>query len=134
MSEDQDITGYPLQWPVGWRRTAPDRRRWSQFRSGTARVTMTDALDRVQTEFARWGIHDVVISSNVQVRLDGRIRADQARPSDPGVAIYFRLRAGGRPKVFACDKWFTVEENLAAIAGHIHALRAVERYGVGETE
>jgi hypothetical protein len=48
--------------------------------------------------------------------------------------VYFRLRAGGRPKVFACDRWWTVEENLAAIAGHIDALRKVERYGVGETE
>jgi hypothetical protein len=36
--------------------------------------------------------------------------------------------------VLACDKWSSVADNLAAIAHHIEALRAVDRYGVGFLE
>lgn len=48
---------------------------------------------------------------------------------DPGVAVYFKLK--GKPRVLACDKWHSAAENMAAIAGHIEAIRAVDRYGVG---
>ena len=44
------------------------------------------------------------------------------------------MRHVGKPKVFACDKWNRVADNVAAIARHIEALRAVDRYGVGEME
>ncbi len=134
MNTSEIPTNYPLQWPTGWKRTPSGRRTRSRFRTERNNVTLTDALNRVEQELRRWGIHQSTVSCNVEPRLDGRPRSGQARPSDPGVAVYFRLRAGGRPKVFACDRWITIEENLAAIAGHIAALRTVERYGVGETE
>src|SRR5262249_10559 len=56
--------------------------------------------------------------------------AQQAKQlDDPGVAVYFGLN--GKPRVLACDKWLSAAENLAAIAGHIDAMRAQDRYGVG---
>ena len=89
---------------------------------------------RLDHELRIWGIHDWLVSSNLQTKLDGMPYANQSEPSDVGVAVYFRLRAGGKPKVFACDRWNRVADNIAAIAGHVEALRRVERYGVGEVE
>ena len=70
--------------------------------------------------------------ANVETRLDGTMRGDRRPPDDPGAAVYFTLKA--RRLVLACDKWDRVADNLAAIAAHIDALRAQERYGVGTVE
>ena len=45
--------------------------------------------------------------------------------------LYFRLK--DKPIVLACDRYDTVEANLAAIAAHIDAMRAMERHDVGAT-
>jgi DnaJ-domain-containing protein 1 len=63
------------------------------------------------------------------VRLDGLPRSGHREPDDPGAAVYFSLH--GKPRCLACDRWNTVAENLAAIAAHVSAIRAVDRYGVG---
>jgi hypothetical protein len=36
--------------------------------------------------------------------------------------------------VLACDQYTRLPDNMAAIAAHIAALRAIERYGVGTVE
>jgi hypothetical protein len=75
----------------------------------------------------------VVISSNLQVTNAGRPYTKQAKVlEDPGVAVYFRLNQTAL--VLACDRWLSVAENMAAIAGHIEAIRAQDRYGVGSVE
>lgn len=35
----------------------------------------------------------------------------------------------GQRKRAMCDKWTSAADNMAAIAGHINAIRAVDRYG-----
>ena len=75
---------------------------------------------------------DLIISTNVRLRLDGLPYSDQRAPDDPGAAVYFLFNE--RPIVFACDRWRKVEHNLWAIARHIENLRASDRYGVGELE
>jgi DnaJ-domain-containing protein 1 len=40
----------------------------------------------------------------------------------------------GKPRCLACDRWLRVADNIAAIAAHIYAIRAVDRYGVGTME
>ena len=147
-----DVTRYPLSWPAGWKRTPwaarrpaafyavktvyssnvrPDgtRASWKQKES----LSIGAALERLTGELRRLGAQRVIISSNLRVRNDGLPYAQQAKQlDDPGVAVYFRL--GGKPRVLACDKWRSAAENLAAVAGHIDAIRAVERYGVGTLE
>lgn len=71
---------------------------------------------------------DVVISTNLQLRLDGLPRSNQAEPADPGVAVYWQTTKG-EPKVMAIDLYDRVADNLAAIAASIEALRAIERHG-----
>lgn len=75
----------------------------------------------------------VVISTNVQLRLDGRPYSNQKEPSDPGAAVYWTAKNKQR-RVLACDKYRTVGENLYAIGKTIEATRAIERYGSVTTE
>lgn len=133
------VQRYPLQWPTGWKRTLTGSRRWAKFGKktqgtyGLASLTIADATRRVSDELRRLGVADGdwLISSNVRVRLDGLPSSNQGEPADPGAAVYFRLGAERTPRVLACDKWARLADNLAAIAWHIEAIRAVERYGVG---
>jgi len=139
-------TAYPLAWPDGWPRTPPARRARASFHSAqqtydgqgrpgrrivvaltvaAARRRLTDALDRL-------GARYVTLSTNVEVTRDGTPYSGRRPPEDPGVAVYFQM--ADTPMVLACDKWDRVEHNIAAIAGHIEAMRRQDRYGVGSTE
>jgi len=140
---NQDHQRFPLSWPAGWKRTPSGQRRYAPFgkkvpRSnslGTSyrsneRLDVGDGLERLEGELRRLGARQVVISSNLTIRQDGRPYAGQPkRLDDPGIAVYFRLN--NQPRVLACDKWNSAADNMAAIAGHIEAIRMQERYGVG---
>jgi hypothetical protein len=148
---DQPERRYPLSWPTGWKRTINGRKRAAFGRVKSSYVpsstpggqgytrrdrgslSIAEAVNRLDVELRRLGVRegDWLISSNVQTRLDGLPYANRAEPADPGVAVYFRLGQQRKPRVLACDKWDRVADNIAAIAGHIDAIRAQERYGVG---
>ncbi len=119
-------SAYPLAWPTSWPRAV--RRAPARFRVSGMGAAITQTL----AELRRLGARDVVISTNVEVRLDGLPRAGQRIPPDPGVAVYFNLR--GRPAVLACDAWDRPEHNLLAIARHVEAMRGQIRWGVGTVE
>lgn len=140
-------TNYPLNWPAGKPRTPWNRRvagafnrkehgtkTWSDGSSynytQTKVLTLAVAVDRVLAEVRRMGgVRGLVISTNVALRLDGYPKSGQRAPEDPGVAIYFAL--DGDPVALACDRYKSVEHNMAAIAAHLSASRAIERHGVG---
>jgi DnaJ-domain-containing protein 1 len=130
---------YPLSWPTGWRRArsrddAPFHKLKDTGRGykNKAAITMAQARTMLQAELDRLGARDVVLSTNVELNLNGDPRGDRARPADVGVACYFKLKS--RDTVLACDKWLRVEDNIVAIAKHIDALRGQERWGVGTIE
>lgn len=127
---DARPTSYPLAWPIGWPR---NRTRYTaRFSSGGGmKLTISDGLRRLEAELKRLGAPswNVIVSSNLVLGQRGMPLANQAEPSDPGVAVYFKLR--DKPRVLACDRWRRTTENLAAIAAHIDAIRRVDRYGVG---
>lgn len=75
---------------------------------------------------------DLIISTNVELRLDGLPYSNRRPPKDPGVCAYFTL--DGIHIALPCDTFDRVEDNVAAIAGHINADRRQERYGVGKTK
>lgn len=129
----------PLQWPEGWKRTPASQRRRGRFtrrdtgvngwRSSRA-LTFAEALRRLLEQVRLLGADRPVLSTNVELRLDGLPRASDARKlDDPGAALYFTLR--GQARCLACDGYLDVASNIAALAGHIEALRAIDRYGVG---
>ena len=144
-----ETTRYPLSWPTGWRRTAAHQRARATFRStrqstsinddgsvvrtsAVRALTVADAIRRLSGELGRLGATHEILSTNVKTRLDGLPYSNQPEPTDPGAAVYFKLK--GKPRALACDKWMRVADNIAAIAQHIDALRRIDRYGVGTME
>lgn len=116
---------YPLQWPVGYKRT-----KWrsvSKFRQ-----TYDKAQQFLHDEVARLGGSNLIVSTNLPVRNDGGIYAAYMgkKIEDPGVAIFFRYK--GKDITMCCDKYQAVWENIYALACGIESLRAMERHGVSE--
>jgi hypothetical protein len=118
---------YPLQWPVGRRRRPLDECRRGQFKQNGRHLTMDQAVRRLRDELTRIGVADFILSTSQGLRKDGWPRADR-RPADWAVAVYFVL--DGKPHCMPCDTYSRIEDNIAAVAAHIEATRAVERYGV----
>ena len=141
---------YPLAWPAGWKRTAPILRRRAKFQKkgrgslknpdgsyagwdGNKALTIEQARVRVMDELRRFGVADwnVIISSNLKLRKDGYPMSGQAQPVDPGVAVYWR-RGDKNQRCMAIDRYDRVQDNLAAIAATLEAMRAIERHGGAE--
>lgn len=130
------VSAFPLQWPDGRLRKPANRRKRAQFSrkvwnghyNASRELTVADALARLQDELDRIGARYPVVSSNLETRLDGLPRSGQREPNDPGVALYFHLN--GKPHCMPCDTFDRVADNIAAIAKHIEATRAIDRFGV----
>lgn len=122
------IDAYPLAWPEGWKRTDPHRRSSSAYK-----VSFGKARDDVVHSLRLMHVRDcnVVVSSNIPVRLDGLPYANMREPSDPGIAVYWSDRSNNR-RVVACDAWRTTRENLRAIGMTLEALRTLERTKASE--
>jgi hypothetical protein len=139
------IPAYPLAWPAGWKRTPAHGRTGAKFkhasRPGTnggswqnqRQLSVADAVARLRKELDIMGIadDDVVISTNIPLRLDGFPRSNTGEPADPGVAIYWTNRhdRSQPPKCMPIDRYDRVADNLAAAAATLEAMRAIERHG-----
>lgn len=126
---------YPVDWPVGRPRTESWKRKPALFNSGGKALLFDQAVARLaqQVQAVTPRGHssrmlELTLSTNFELRADGRPRRDRGTPSDPGVAFFFEL--DGKPHLLACDRWDTIAGNIAAIAAHIEALRGQERWGV----
>lgn len=129
----------PLSWPTGWPRTPASERKHARWGKGKQhyrqdgtpsyrskeQLTVFDAIARLGREVRRLGAADDVLTTNP---LRGTEPTERST-ADPGAALYFTL--DGKKTVLACDRWKRVADNIAALAEHIEALRAIERYGVG---
>lgn len=122
---------FPLTWPAGRPRTPDLRRKPGAFKAAGGRINIDGAFQRVGYELDRIGGKNPLVSTNLELRVDGRPRMDRAAPSDPGVCLYFDL--AGKPHALACDAYQSVPQNLAAIAAHLEATRAIARHGVATT-
>ena len=123
-------TRYPLQWPEGWKRTPSYQRKTATFSRQGKALTVFDGVQRVLDELQRLGVHqdDVIVSTNLQTRLDGLPRSNQARPGDPGVCVYWKP-AKSPMRCMAVDRYDEVQDNLAAVAATLEAMRSIERHG-----
>lgn len=130
------VAPHPLQWPIGRSRTPRSHRKNGRFTEQSSAaaytrmvpISIATALSRLDDEVTKIGAKLAVLSSNLDLRLDGRPRSGQRDPEDPGVALYYQLN--GRPYCLPCDTYHGAGDNIAAIAAHIEATRAIERYGV----
>ena len=116
----------PLTWPTRQPRTKSYARKRNPLWKGSTVSTASVQIDDV---VRRLGGRDLILSTNLALRIDGFPRSGQPEPADPGVAVYFQRK--GQQLVFACDRYSTVRENLRAVGMHLNAIRGQERWGVG---
>jgi hypothetical protein len=140
----------PLQWPARIPRTPKHQQKRAQFGKkgdnghgyqSSKPLTIQQAVDRLMREIRgyskvghNWRIKpdDVIISTNLRVRVDGFPYSSQPEPQDNGVAVYFTL--DNKDYCLPCDKWDRIADNIAAIAAHLGAMRGQERWGVGQVQ
>lgn len=117
---------YPLQWPEGWPKTAPEARTGDSRFEGRG-FTMGRVRDQLLNELRLLGADDIVVSSNVRLRSDGLPYADDRRQPDPGVAVYFKYNK--KSVVMARDNFISVIGNLRSLTLAIEAMRQLKRHG-----
>jgi hypothetical protein len=113
---------YPLQWPKGRPRTTVPT--FSKFR-----VHPTSAYEDMILELDRFDAENVVVSTNIPLRMDGTPYRDGLRDAmkDPGVAVYFMRQK--RLVCLCCDYYQRPWENCRAIGLSVEAFRSMERHG-----
>jgi len=112
-------TRYPLAWPANQPRTP--------LHHPTFRVGEAKARTAMLRSCELLGGTDLVLSTNIKLRLDGQPYANQAGIEDQGVALYFSYN--GRSRCFSCDSWATFRDNYRAIGQAIEGMRAISRSG-----
>ncbi len=121
------MESYPLHWPAHYPRCMVKIH--SPF---DRNLTFDRSRKELKAEVRRMGGLDIILSTNLPLRLDGEPRADAYRREmdDPGAAVYFEYR--GKPMSFACDLWVRLDHNMRSIAKTIEAIRGIERWGSSE--
>lgn len=133
-----NIEAYPLSWPMGRPRTRTPQPH-AHF---DKRRTVAQATQKIVHELELLGARNIIVSTNVPLRLDGLPRSNYGRLHDEGAAVYFTIRTknargidvAGIPTCLGCDRWNKVEHNLWAIALWIESERQQLRNGVGTIE
>ena len=125
------ITASPLTWPTGWPRETQQVD--SRFGSWNKKPTINDAVCLVLDELRIMGIdgEDVIISTDLKLRLDGLPYSSQRQPDDSGSAVYWR-DLDGNDRVIALDKYNRIGCNIWAIGKTLENLRGIERWGGGQ--
>ena len=121
---------YPLSWPRGRPRTPAADRKRAPFqersgRGGFVKITVATAIHRLEREVEAVRGAYLLLSTNLSIGPRGGVSGSS---DDPGVAAYFFIAR--KPYVLACDKYPDPAQNVAALAAHLEATRAIERHGV----
>jgi hypothetical protein len=117
----ESIRSYPLYWPESW----PRAKYQKQAKFGDHSVAKGRKV--LQDQVRLFGGSDLIISSNLELKLDGMPKSNQRQPYDRGVAIFFKRNK--HDFALACDVYTTVEDNLWALCRTLDALRQIERDG-----
>lgn len=123
MSNNNDITAYPLSWPFY-------RKRCVKPKNAPFKTTFGKARDLLVHEIKKIGGSNIIISTNIPLRRDGLPYASSTPVIDSGVAVYFNYK--DKQMCFACDKWSMITHNIQAIYKTLEALRGIERWGSGD--
>lgn len=120
---DNHVEAFPLHWPDG-------RPRVRVRHDAPFRMTLAGARDHLLEQIRLLGGRRPILSSNLELRIDGLPYANQRQPNDSGIAVYFEYKK--KQHCFACDDWSRVEDNIRAIGKTIEALRGIARWGTGD--
>lgn len=124
------IEAYPLQWPVGYKRTSAHLKKHAAFQTSFA-----NARDGAIRELQMMGAKSIIISSNVPLKRDGLPYAvpygnSKSITDDAGIAVYFDYNE--ETSVLCCDAFHSLDDNMQAINKTIEALRGIDRWQVSE--
>lgn len=132
---------YPLTWPHGWKRTHWSSRISARFsrkkegqRWGHRPISIAEAVSFTLDQLRMMAVpdHDVIISTDLKLRLDGLPYSSQRAPDDPGAAVWWRPANAKTDRVIAIDIYDRIADNIYAIGKTLEALRGIERWGGGE--
>jgi hypothetical protein len=118
---------YPLSWPAGRPRKEGWKRRYGVFKEAGVLIGMASAADRLDDELRLLGAKYALLSTDVPLIMRGGFGSTRG-VYDPGACVYFNLK--DKRFALACDTFTTTPQNIAALAAHVHATRAIERHGV----
>lgn len=138
-----NVTASPLTWPHGWKRTPAGHRVDARFGSrkkqtngyhALQKITVAHAVDAVYVQLRMMGFGDwqSILSTNLNLRLDGIPRSGQPEPQDTGASVWWRKDTDQPYKVLAIDQYDRVADNIYAIAKTLEAMRGIGRWGSGE--
>jgi hypothetical protein len=103
MGAPQITFAYPTNWPLG--RPHTPVRKPALFNSGGKPLLFDYALGRLQRQSEAvtrrgqtWRMREMTLSTNFELRADGRPRRDRGTPTDPSVAPTGGGRGGDRPR------------------------------------
>ncbi len=83
------MEAYPLQWPPSWPRSKrPEHSRFGE-------LTLEKGKNEIIRELELMNAKEIIISTNLKLRIDGFPYSNQRQPDDRGVAVYFKLK--GKP-------------------------------------
>lgn len=121
------IEAFPLHWPLGYKRTPPEKRTYSRFQ-----ITMDKAQQFLRNELRLMGASNLIVSTNIPLRRDGMMYADwmNKKIDDSGVAIYFKHN--NKDVTMCCDKYNKIWENVYALGKGIEGLRTIARHDISE--
>lgn len=122
-NEEKTSRSFPLYWPDNMPRTDVHKKKRAQFKDRS----VSTGRRYLEKEVLHFGGTDLVLSSNLELKLDGYPRSDQRQPSDVGVSVFFNRNK--EPMALTCDTYLTVEDNLWALVRTLEALRQIERDG-----
>lgn len=123
---------YPLYWPSYVPRCKYRKRAAFRGNGGRGQKSMDEATGALERELERINASGIVLSTSLELRLDGGLRSSRGVYVDPGAAVYFTRNK--QRICMPCDRWDRVEDNVYAIAMHVEAMRGMERWGVGTVE
>jgi len=104
----RSIEAFPLHWPDGWPETNLGNRIDSRFTT-----TFSKARDEIIKEIDRLGGTLPILSSDIPLRKDGLPYSAKTNPTNPAIAVYFMYKK--KQMVFACDKYYKIQDNIQAI-------------------
>lgn len=122
----KNISAYPLSWPDGYTRSGRQEYN-NRYKKG---LTFAEARDSLLEELRLLNAQNIVISSNIPLRIDGLPKSSYKKINDTGVAVYFNLHKSSR--VLCCDHWKSEIHNAWSIAKTVNAMRLISRCGVSE--
>ena len=120
------IEAYPLQWPLGYKRTPAGDKKHAAFQTSFAK-----ARDEIIFHLKKMRGSDIIISSNVPLKRDGTpysVPFGQYKniTDDTGIAVYFIFNK--EQKVICCDAYLSLDDNMQAINRTVEALRGIDRW------